>query len=224
MRSFKSLLSPPPPATQPGSPADGSRYILPAGKTGAAWSQSAIRSGLALGTASLKDTGVSGANVPPMDGANTWSGVNKFDARPHVKAGGYLVSDFGRCARRRAKSAMRMTTITDCWSGCAARAKRGYKRSVSIPQQPLMIWCSSQAVAVSRSAQTLRSTAVRRRCLRLTTRTISVQPRLGLRPPMPRRARSTPRTRAKRHASKHWCLARFAPSLTYSRMLACFSG
>ncbi|MEQ1808390.1 MAG: DUF2793 domain-containing protein [Terricaulis sp.] len=118
-------------ATQPSSPADGARYVLPAGKTGAAWaamangaiayyrdgaweeitphegwlawvcdanelrvydgaawSQSAIRSGLALGTAALKDTGVSGANVPLMDGANIWSGVNKFDARPRVKAGG----------------------------------------------------------------------------------------------------------------------------------------
>jgi Protein of unknown function (DUF2793)/Chaperone of endosialidase len=101
---------------EPTSPVDGSVYILPAGKTGAAWgpmangalaywhdgawealapkegwiawvgdtntlmvhdgtawSQNAVRAGLALGTAALANTGTSGATVPLLNAANTWA-------------------------------------------------------------------------------------------------------------------------------------------------------
>jgi Protein of unknown function (DUF2793) len=40
---------------------------------GAAWSQAALRTGLGLGSAAVRNTGASGANVPLLDGANTWS-------------------------------------------------------------------------------------------------------------------------------------------------------
>lgn len=100
---------------QPGAPSDGAVYILPSGKTGAAWGAAAnhaiahfrdgvwqfytpragwvafIRdtavlryfdgtqwsaipaTGFGFGTAANRNTGTSGATVPLLDGANTWS-------------------------------------------------------------------------------------------------------------------------------------------------------
>ncbi|PND22309.1 hypothetical protein CN934_05135 [Ensifer sp. MMN_5] len=44
----------------------------------------AARSTLALGTAATRNTGTSGANVPLLDGANTWSGAQVFNANPTI--------------------------------------------------------------------------------------------------------------------------------------------
>ncbi|MEZ5937928.1 MAG: DUF2793 domain-containing protein [Hyphomonadaceae bacterium] len=106
---------------QPGSPSDGDCYILPSGKTGAAWgpmaneavayyrdgaweaitpregwlawakdtdlmlahdgsswSTSGVRSALGLGTAALKDLGVSGDTVAQPNGNNQWGAEQDF--------------------------------------------------------------------------------------------------------------------------------------------------
>lgn len=106
---------------QPGSPVDGAVYILPAGKTGAAWgamanealayyrdgaweaitpkegwiafvkdtdqlrvfdgaawTQTAARAGLGLGTAAVKNTGASGDAVPLLNVSQTWSATQSF--------------------------------------------------------------------------------------------------------------------------------------------------
>lgn len=42
------------------------------------------RSALGLGTAATQNTGTSGANVPLLNGANTWSGANSFNGNPTV--------------------------------------------------------------------------------------------------------------------------------------------
>lgn len=49
-----------------------------------------MRTNLGLGTAAVKNTGTSGANVPLMNGANTWSGVQAFSAIPSLTGGGVL--------------------------------------------------------------------------------------------------------------------------------------
>lgn len=107
---------------QPASPADGAVYILPAGKSGAAWgamatgalayyrdgaweaisplkgwqayvqdsdqiqvytgtawSQSAARGALSLGSAAIANTGTSGAAIPLLNGANSWSALQTFN-------------------------------------------------------------------------------------------------------------------------------------------------
>jgi hypothetical protein len=47
---------------------------------------SAQRTTLGLGTAAVQDTGTSGANVPLMNGANTWSGANTFSSTAGIDA------------------------------------------------------------------------------------------------------------------------------------------
>jgi len=54
--------------------------------TDAAWSASAARAALGLGTAAVKNTGVSGDAVPLLGGANIWGGINLF-ANPYFSAG-----------------------------------------------------------------------------------------------------------------------------------------
>jgi hypothetical protein len=108
---------------EPSAPSEGSRYILPTGKTGnawasmqdqvlaywrdgvweaivpekgwqayvndtnelvifdgLAWTQSAVRNGLGLGTAATKNVGTSGEAVPLLNGANSWSEAQIFGA------------------------------------------------------------------------------------------------------------------------------------------------
>ncbi len=105
-------------SAQPATPADGAVYILPAGKSGAAWgamgsqalayfrdgaweaitprkgwiayvrdsnqlhvydgaawTQSAARAGLGLGTAETRNTRASGTTVPLLDGVSTWGAL-----------------------------------------------------------------------------------------------------------------------------------------------------
>ncbi len=112
---------------QPASPADGAVYILPAGKSGAAWgamttgalayyrdgaweqivpregwrayvqdseqlqvytgtvwSQTAARSSLGLGTAATYNVGTSGANVPLLNAANTFSADLAFSGYRNI--------------------------------------------------------------------------------------------------------------------------------------------
>jgi hypothetical protein len=49
---------------------------------GTVWSQAAVRAGLGLGTAALKNTGASGDAVPLLSTANVWSGRKRS---PQVK-------------------------------------------------------------------------------------------------------------------------------------------
>lgn len=53
------------------------------------------RTTLGLGTAAVQNTGTSGANVPLLNGANTWSGANTFSSAAGVAAPN-TVKAFGR--------------------------------------------------------------------------------------------------------------------------------
>lgn len=46
------------------------------------------RTTLALGTAATQNTGTSGANIPLLNGTNTWSGVQTLSAIPDLTSGG----------------------------------------------------------------------------------------------------------------------------------------
>lgn len=52
-----------------------SAYLTAAGNLFGLADQSAARTNLGMGTAAVQNTGTSGANVPLMNGANTWSGA-----------------------------------------------------------------------------------------------------------------------------------------------------
>lgn len=58
-----------------------------AGLLGAA-DAAAARTSLGLGTAAVQNTGTSGANVPLLNGVNTWSGVQTFSANNVAVTGG----------------------------------------------------------------------------------------------------------------------------------------
>lgn len=58
---------------------DGSSFIVESGAT--------VRTSLGLGTAAVKNTGTSGNNIPLLDGANTWSAAQTFNASAIVGDG-----------------------------------------------------------------------------------------------------------------------------------------
>lgn len=58
---------------------------IASGGTGAAGASGA-RDNLGLGTAAVEDIGTSGANVPLLDGANTYSGVSTYSANMNINA------------------------------------------------------------------------------------------------------------------------------------------
>jgi hypothetical protein len=56
-------------------------------------SAAAQRSTLGLGTAATQNTGTSGANVPFLNGTNTWSGASTLNASLSIGSSGYFIAD-----------------------------------------------------------------------------------------------------------------------------------
>lgn len=63
-------------------------FIVGNGTNWVAESGATARTSLGLGTAATQNTGTSGANVPLLNGTNTWSGVQTLSAIPDLTSGG----------------------------------------------------------------------------------------------------------------------------------------
>ena len=65
----------------------GSSYLTPGNNLSDLGNPTTARTNLGLGTAALANTGTSGASVPFLNGVNTWSGVQSFNAGDLVVKG-----------------------------------------------------------------------------------------------------------------------------------------
>ena len=82
----------------------GSSYLTPGNNLSDLGNPTTARTNLGLGTAALANTGTSGASVPLLNGVNTWSGVQSFNAGDLMvkgaTSGGLTINCAATCGSR----------------------------------------------------------------------------------------------------------------------------